>query len=308
MVVKVMVPGDLIIASAEVKRALNNKAPVVALESTVITHGLPYPQNIELARNMEAAVRRAGATPATIAVVEGKIRVGLTDAELARLAQSKSNLKISRRDLAVAIIKKASGGTTVAATMFAASQAGIRVFATGGIGGVHKENPHDISADLEALADTAVIVVCAGAKAILDLPATLEYLETIGVPIIGYKTEEFPAFYSRDSGLRVSLRLDSPQSIIEFWRVYLSLGMLNSVLVVNPIPEADAIRRSEIEPIIVKASKEAQDRHIRGQALTPFLLQRISELTGQKSVRANLALLLNNARLAAQIAVALRTN
>lgn len=303
-----MPPSDFIFASPEIGRALNRKTPVVALESTVITHGLPYPQNIQLARDMEAAVRREGATPATIALLDGKIRVGLTDEELARLAQAKSNLKVSRRDFATAIVKRASGGTTVAATMYAAYKVGIRVFATGGIGGVHKESHFDVSTDLPALAATPMIVVCAGAKAILDLPATLEYLETMGVPVIGYKTEEFPAFYSRESGLKVSLQLDTPQAIAEFAKTHWSVGMLSAMLVTNPIPESDSIPRSEMEPILAKASKEAQDKKIRGQALTPFLLQRASELSGQRSLRANLALLLNNARLAAQIANAMTTN
>jgi pseudouridine-5'-phosphate glycosidase len=305
MAVKVLKPLELVLITPEVSRAFKNHSPVVALESTVITHGLPYPQNIQLARDMESTVRKAGAVPATIALLDGKIRIGLTDQELNRLAQSKLNMKVSRRDLSTAIVKRASGGTTVAATMHIASHAGIRVFATGGIGGVHKESSFDISTDLHTLADTAIIVVCAGAKAILDLPATLEYLETVGVPVIGYKTEEFPAFYSRESGLKVNLRLDSPQAIAEFWRTHKALVMVNAVLVANPIPEADAIPRSEIEPIIAKASREAHEKKIHGQALTPYLLQRVNELTGNKSLRANLALLLNNGRLAAQIATAI---
>jgi pseudouridine-5'-phosphate glycosidase len=305
MVAKVLEAPSFIVLSADVKRALKDKAPIVALESTVITHGLPYPQNVQLARDMESAVRRGGATPATIALVDGRIRVGLGSEDLTKLASSKSNMKVSRRDLATAILTKASGGTTVAGTMYAAAQASIRVFATGGIGGVHKDNSVDISADLSALAQTPMIVVCAGAKAILDLPATLEYLETAGVPVIGYKTDEFPAFYSRESGLKVSLRLDSPADIAQFAATHWSLGIWSAVLVTNPIPEADAIPRSELEPIIAKACREAQDRKIHGQALTPFLLQRVSELTNERSLRANLALLLNNARLAAQIAVAI---
>jgi pseudouridylate synthase len=305
MAIKVAATQDFLLVEPEISRAIEGDAPIVALESTVLTHGLPYPQNLQLAHDMEAAVRGAGAIPATVALLDGKIRIGLTDQELARLANSKSNLKVSRRDLATAIVTRSSGGTTVAATMFAAAQAGIRVFATGGIGGVHKENPSDVSADLQALADTAMIVVCAGAKAILDLPATLEYLETMSVPVIGYKTDEFPAFYSRDSGLKVSLRLDSPEAIAEYWRTHRSLGLLRSVLVTNPIPEADAIPRFEMEPLIARASGEAQAKKIQGQALTPFLLQRVSQLSANKSLRANLALLLNNAKLAAQIAAAI---
>jgi pseudouridine-5'-phosphate glycosidase len=286
----------------EIKRALEMGAPVVALESTVITHGLPRPQNLALARDMEKQVRDRGATPATIAVLDGKIRIGLSDEELVRLSEAASPLKVSPRDFAAAILKKADGGTTVAGTMFAAHLAGIRVFATGGIGGVHKENPLDISADLHALAQTPMIVVCAGAKAILDLPATLEALETTGVPVVGYRTDEFPAFYSRESGLKVGARLDSPREIADFARAHWELGMKSGVLAANPIPEAESIPRSEMEPILAKASAEAIERGIHGQALTPFLLSRISELTGGRSLHANLALLLNNARLAAEIA------
>jgi pseudouridine-5'-phosphate glycosidase len=296
---------DFVVVAPEISRAIQSKAPIVALESAVITHGLPYPQNIQLARDMEAAVRQAGAIPATIAMLDGKIRVGLDDEELTRLAQSRSNLKVSRRDLATAMVTKTSGGTTVAATMFVASMEGISVFATGGIGGVHRESPFDVSADLQALADTSMIVVCAGAKAILDLAATLEYLETMGVPVIGYRTEEFPAFYSLESGLTVSLRLDSTEAIAEYWNTHRSLKMLGAVLVANPIPARHDIPMSTIEPILAKASKEAHERKIRGQALTPFLLARVSELSGGKSVEANEALLLDNARLAAQIANAI---
>lgn len=300
-----MALADLLHFSSEVSRALKNKAPVVALESTVITHGLPRPQNLQLARDMEAAIRREGATPATIGVLEGKIRVGLTDEELVRLANARSPLKVSQRDLAAAIFKKADGGTTVSGTMYIASHSDIPVFATGGIGGVHKENPHDVSNDLRALGVISMIVVCAGAKSILDLPATLEHLEMLGVPIVGYKTDEFPAFYSRESGLKVSVRLDSVEEIRAFARTHWSLVMRSAVLVANPIPEMDAIPTSQLEPMLAQASKEAKDKKIHGQALTPFLLQRLNELTNNRSLRANTALLLNNARLAAQIAKAL---
>ena len=286
----------------EIKIALDLGAPIVALESTVITHGLPHPQNLELARNMEKNVRDAGATPATIALLDGQIRIGISDEELVLLSESESTLKVSHRDFATAIVKKANGGTTVAGTMFAANMAGIKVFATGGIGGVHKESAFDISTDLRSLAEIPTIVVCAGAKAILDLPATLEYLETMGVPVIGYQTDEFPAFYSRESGLGVSVRLDSPKEIAEFARAHWNLGMKGGILVTNPIREADAISAAKMEPIIAKASAEAIEQGIHGQKLTPFLLGRISELTKGKSMKANLALLLNNARLAAQIA------
>jgi pseudouridylate synthase len=288
--------------SLEVTRALDMGVPLVALESTVITHGLPHPQNLELAREMEKQVREHGATPATIALLDGSIRIGLTDGELVRLAEADSTLKVSHRDFATAIVKKANGGTTVAGTMFAANMAGIKVFATGGIGGVHKESAFDISTDLRSLAEISTVVVCAGAKAILDLPATLEYLETMGVPVVGYKTDEFPAFYSRESGLGVSARLDSPKEIADFAKAHWNLGMKSGILVTNPIPETEAISKSEMEPIIAKASAEAIAQGIHGQKLTPFLLSRISELTKGKSLKANLALLLNNARLAAEIA------
>lgn len=290
-----------LIFSQDVAHAIKGSLPVVALESTVITHGLPHPQNLSLARDMEASVRAQGATPATIAVLNGEVRVGLTGPELEALAQD-GGMKISRRDFAGAISKGLSGGTTVAGTMFAAHQAGIRVFATGGIGGVHREPPFDISADLQALADTPMIVVCAGAKAVLNLPATLEYLETMSVPVVGFQTEEFPAFYSRGSGLKVSLRLESVEELAAFARAHLNPQMRSSVLVVNPIPEADDIPRSELEPVIVQASAEARSQGIHGPALTPFLLQRINELTEGRSLQANLSLLLNNARLAGQIA------
>jgi len=289
----------------EIKIALDLSAPIVALESTVITHGLPRPQNLQLARDMEKQVRDFGATPATVALLDGQIHIGLSDLELVRLSDAESTLKVSHRDFATAIVKKANGGTTVAGTMFAANMAGIKVFATGGIGGVHKESAFDISTDLRSLAEIPTIVVCAGAKAILDLPATLEYLETMGVPVVGYQTDEFPAFYSRESGLGVSVRLDTPKEIAEFAQAHWNLGMKGGILVTNPIPEADAIAAAEMEPIIAKASIEAIEQGIHGQKLTPFLLGRISELTKGKSLKANLALLLNNARLAAQIAAEL---
>lgn len=291
-----------VILNAEVTRALNLNLPVVAFESTVITHGLPHPQNLQLARDMEQQARDAGATPATIALLDGKIRVGLSDAELIQLAAARNPLKVSHRDFATAIVKKMDGGTTVAGTMFAAHQVDIEVFATGGIGGVHKESAFDISTDLRALAEIPMIVVCAGAKAILDLPATLEYLETMGVPVVGYQTDEFPAFYSRESGLKVSVRLDTPKQIADFAQAHWNFGMCSAILVTNPIPAADAIPAAEMQPMIEQASAEAIAKGIHGQALTPFLLGRISELTQGKSLKANLSLLLNNAKLAAQIA------
>ncbi|MBC8336386.1 MAG: pseudouridine-5'-phosphate glycosidase [Anaerolineales bacterium] len=290
------------IISPEILRALELALPIVALESTVITHGLPIPQNIKLAQDMEAKIHEQGAVPATIALLDGKIRIGISQGELDKLAKAKDPVKVSRRDFARAIVKKLDGGTTVAGTMLAAQQAGIRVFATGGIGGVHREGHLDISTDLQALADTPMIVVCAGAKSILDLPATLEYLETMAVPVVGYQTDEFPAFFSRTSGLNVSVRLDTPEEIVSFAKAHWDLGLKSAILVTNPIPEAYSLPNEEIDPIIAKASEDAQSRDIHGQALTPFLLQRINELSKGRSLRSNLILLENNAVLAAKIA------
>jgi len=295
-----------LINSNEVVEGEKNLSPIVALESTVLTHGLPRPQNLQLAHDMERVIREEGATPATIGFLEGRLHVGLNDTELERLANEGEAHKVGPRDFATVISKKAAGGTTVAGTMLACKHANIKVFATGGIGGVHRESGFDISADLQALATIPMIVVCAGAKAILDLPATLEYLETMSVPVVGYGTDEFPAFYSRESGLDVSIKLDSPQEIVDFARAHWNTGLQSAILVANPVPLADAIPKSGMEPVIEQASKEAQEKKIHGQELTPFLLQRINELTQGKSMRANLSLLLNNARLAAQIALAMR--
>ena len=295
------------ILSSQILSALQANRPAVALESTVITHGLPRPQNLELARAMEQIVRENGATPATIALLDGQVHVGLTDAELERLANLDNVRKVSRRDFATAILKKECGGTTVAGTMFAAHNAGIRVFATGGIGGVHDVATLDISTDLQALADTPMIVVCAGAKAILDLPATLEYLETMAVPVVGYGTDEFPAFYSRKSGLPVSVRLDSSQDVVAFAKAHWDLGMPSAVLVCQPLSPEEEIPQEKISGAIQQARRAAHDQGVHGQPLTPFLLARLSELTSGESLKANLALLKNNARLGAQIAVALST-
>ena len=292
--------------SADVKRAMSASLPIVALESTVLTHGLPRPQNLYLARDMENAVRENGATPATIGFLDGTLHVGLADPQLERLAGEKDAYKVGPRDFATVIYKEASGGTTVAGTMWVCKPAGLKVFATGGIGGVHREAPFDISADLQALATIPMIVVCAGAKAILDLPATLEYLEMMSVPVVGYGVDEFPAFYSRDSGLDVSVNLETPQEIVDFAKAHWSTGMQSAVLVANPIPAGNAIPKSVMEPHIKQAIREAHDKEIHGKEVTPFLLQRVSELTEGKSMQANLSLLLNNARLAAQIATALR--
>ncbi|HUE99661.1 MAG TPA: pseudouridine-5'-phosphate glycosidase [Anaerolineales bacterium] len=297
---------EIIITSNDVKRAMNIAVSVVALESTVLTHGLPRPQNLQLAHDLEHAIREEGATPATIGFLDGYLHIGLSESELDRLANERDVHKVSLRDFATVISQEASGGTTVAGTMFACKHANIKFFATGGIGGVHRESGFDVSADLQALATIPMIVVCAGAKAILDLRATLEYLETMSVPVVGYGTSEFPAFYSRESGLDVSVNLDTAQDIVQFAKAHWSTGMQSAVLVANPIPMAAAIPKSEMDPIIEKASNEAQEKQIHGKKLTPFLLQRISELTRGKSLQANLSLLLNNARLAAQIAHAWR--
>jgi len=290
------------VSPEEVKQALKGVAPIVALESTVLTHGLPRPQNLQLAQDMERTVREEGAIPATIGFLDGALHVGMNSAELERLANEKQPFKVGPRDFAAVMTTHSCGGTTVAGTMLACKQAGIKVFATGGIGGVHRDAPFDISSDLQALAVIPMIVVCAGAKAILDLPATLEYLETMSVPVVGYQTDHFPAFYSRESGLKVSARADNPEEIVEFAKTHWEMGLQSAVLVVNPVPEAEAVSRSEIEPVIEKAVREAHEKGIRGKEVTPFLLQRIAELSGGRSMRANLALLLNNARLAAQIA------
>jgi pseudouridine-5'-phosphate glycosidase len=291
-----------IILAEEVRQAVKLGSPVVALESTVITHGLPYPQNLQLAKDMEAEVRQHGALPATVGVVDGQVFVGLDAGQLAALAQGEGLVKVSVRDYGPAMALGLSGGTTVAGTLRAAHLAGLRIFATGGIGGVHRQAPFDVSADLVQLARTPLVVVCAGAKAILDLPATLEVLETYGVPVIGYQTDEFPAFYSRSSGLPVSARVDTPEQVALVAQAHRALGMTSAVLVCVPPPEDDALPAEQVNGAIEQALAEAQEAHIRGQQVTPFLLRRVSELTHGSSLRANLALLRNNARVAAQIA------
>ena len=279
--------------------------PQVALESTVISHGLPFPQNLALAQEMEAIVRRHSAEPRTVAVIGGELRAGLSDTELFHLATARNVRKVSRRDLPIVVARKLDGATTVATTMWVAQRFGIEVFATGGIGGVHRGNGSDISADLQELAQTPVIVVCAGAKAILDLPATLEYLETFGVTVVGFGTDEFPAFYSRSSGLPVDVRCDSGEEVAAIWRAKRALGLPGGLLVTVPIPAEMEIPAGEIEPAIEQAVKEAEMRGLRSAEVTPFLLTRIAQLTGERSLRANLALLHNNAAIAGQIAVAL---
>jgi pseudouridine-5'-phosphate glycosidase len=294
-----------LIIHPEVQAALDAGRPVVALESTLITHGLPRPHNLEVARVLEATVREAGAVPATIAILGGQITVGLTDEQLAYLAEAENVRKCSRRDLPIAVGRGEDGATTVAGTMILAHMAGIRVFATGGIGGVHRGHPFDVSADLLELGRTPVTVVCAGAKAILDLPLTLEVLETQGVAVIGYGTEEFPAFYARSSGLPIDVRCDTPLEVAAIVRAREDLNLTGGTLVAVPIPFGDELPAAEAEPAIATALAEAEAQGIKGKAVTPFLLARVSELTGEASLRANVALLLNNARVAAAIALAL---
>ena len=293
--------------SPEVGDALASGRAVVALESTIITHGMPYPQNLVMAGEVEAIVRASGAVPATVALMKGQIRVGLAPADLLELAETGMRAaKASRRDVAALLAAKATAGTTVATTMQAADMAGIKLFATGGIGGVHRgaELSFDVSADLEELGLTPVAVVCAGAKAILDLPKTLEVLETKGVPVIGYGTDDFPAFWTRSSGLKADLRLDTPAQVAQFLETQFSLG-LGGVLIGNPIPEADAMDPAYISSMIEQALADAGASGISGKATTPYLLKRIFELTDGKSLVSNIALVKNNARVAADIAVAL---
>tara|TARA_R110002020_G_scaffold232139_3_gene443586 strand:- start:38690 stop:39601 length:912 start_codon:yes stop_codon:yes gene_type:complete len=295
--------------SAEVAEARASGAALVALESTIITHGMPYPQNVEVARQVEEDIRAAGAVPATIAVIKGTLHIGLEDEQLAALGQAKGVAKLSRADMAACIATGGTGATTVAATMIAAHLAGIHVFATGGIGGVHKgaEDSFDISADLLELAQTPVTVVAAGAKAILDVDKTLEVLETQGVPVIAFGQDAFPAFWSRGSKLRAPLRMDSAERIAAAHAMRIGMGIPGGQLVANPIPEDAEIPASEMAPVIATAQADALRAGITGKAVTPYLLQRIFELTEGRSLEANIALVRNNARLAAEIALHLRT-
>ncbi|MCG2821028.1 MAG: pseudouridine-5'-phosphate glycosidase [Candidatus Atribacteria bacterium] len=288
----------------EVKEALEEGKPVVALESTLISHGFPYPENLEVAEEMEEIIRGYGVVPATIAVIKGKIKVGLTRGELEFMATSKDILKASRRDLAVIAAKGLNGATTVAATMMVAERAGIKVFATGGIGGVHRgaEKTFDISADLQELARTPVAVVCSGAKAILDLPLTLEYLETMGVPIIGFRTDEFPAFYCRESGLKVDYVVNDEVEAAKIIRAMQDLELGGGMIIANPVPEEYALSMEYMNEMIEEAVRAAEKEGIKGKKLTPYLLNKIKELTGGKSLKANIALVKNNARVAAKIA------
>ena len=289
----------------------SNAQPPVALESTVITHGLPYPQNLTLANDMEAAVRAHGAEPRTIGIVQGELIAGLSSEQLAYLASAaqapeQHDLhKVSRRDLPIAVARRWNGGTTVATTMWIAHRHGISVFATGGIGGVHRGDGADVSADLQELAQTPVIVVCAGAKAILNLPATLEYLETFGVSVVGWGTDEFPAFYSHQSGLPVDVCCQAAPEVAAIWRAKQALGLPGGLLVTVPVPKEEEIAAAEIEPVIQQAVAEAVAQGLRSAQVTPFFFFFLAQLTGERSLRANLALLKNNATVAAQIAVAL---
>ncbi len=292
--------------SPEVARARRGGHPLVALESAVITHGLPRPQNLLLARALEQVVREQGAVPATVAILDGKVRVGLSEAQLERLASEDGARKISRRDYGIALARGENGGTTVAGTLIAARQVGIRVFATGGIGGVHRNAAFDVSADLPELGRSPLVVVCAGAKSILDLPATLEVLETMGVAVLGYQTDDFPAFYSASSGLPVNVRVESVQDVVRIAREHWQMGLESALLVVQPPPAEAALAQEQVEEAIQVAMAEAEKNQIRGAAVTPFLLERVSRLSGGASLQANLALLENNARLAAQIAAALQ--
>ncbi len=289
----------------EVKKALDEGRPVVALESTIISHGMPYPQNVETALQVEKIIRECGATPATIAIIGGRLKAGLSEAEIDYLGKTGSGVtKASRRDLPVLVARKADGATTVTTTMMIAAMAGIKIFATGGIGGVHRgaEVTMDISADLEELAQTPVMVVCAGAKSILDLGLTLEYLETKGVTVLGYGTEELPAFYTRKSGFGVDYRMDTPAELAEAFHVKQTLGLKGGMLVTNPIPEEYAMDHEVINKAIDEAIAEAKEQGIHGKETTPFLLAKVKELTGGDSLDSNIQLVFNNARLAAATA------
>lgn len=291
----------------DVLEALEKEKPVVALESTIISHGMPYPQNVEMALTVENIIRKEGAIPATIAILEGRIKVGLTKDEIEYLGKAKNVVKTSRRDIPFIVAKKLDGATTVASTMIIAALAGIKVFATGGIGGVHRgaQETFDISADLQELAKTNVAVVCAGAKSILDIGLTLEYLETFGVPVVGYGTDEFPAFYTRKSGYKVDYRVESAEELAVAIKTKWNLGLNGGVVVANPIPEEYEMDYDVITKAINDAVVEAEAKGIRGKETTPFLLARVKELTGGDSLESNIALVYNNAKVAAQLAIEL---
>ena len=293
--------------SEEVLAARAAGKPVVALESTIISHGMPYPQNVQTAREVEQIIRDGGAVPATIAIIDGKICVGLSDAQLEQLGNTEGVLKVSRRDLPYVLSQKKLGATTVAATMICAELADIRVFVTGGIGGVHRgaQTSFDISADLQELAHTSVAVVCAGAKSILDLPLTLEYLETHGVPVVSVGQAQFPAFFTRESGLNADFQLDGAAELADFIRTKWQLGLNGGVVVANPVPQADAMPKTEIDAMTEQALREAEAQGVNGKAVTPFLLERIKQLTEGRSLDTNIALVKNNAVLGAALAVQL---
>jgi len=289
----------------EVRLALENNQPVVALESTIISHGMPYPQNVEMAKKVEAIIRSEGAVPATIAIMNGKIKIGLTDEDLEVFAKSKEVAKVSRRDLASIVAKKSLGATTVASTMMCAEMAGIKFFVTGGIGGVHRgyEETLDVSADLEELAQTNVNVICAGAKAILDLPRTMEFLETKGVPVVGYQTDVLPAFYTRTSNIKLPLSVENVEELAAMIHVKEELSLKGGVLIANPIPESDSLDETYINEIIDNAIEQSFKDGITGKDTTPYLLKIIVEKTKGKSLEANLALVYNNAKVGAKLAV-----
>jgi pseudouridine-5'-phosphate glycosidase len=301
-----MIMNDLLSLLPEVREALRVGAPVVALESTIISHGMPYPTNVQTAREVEEIVRAKGAIPATIALLQGRIHIGLSSEQLDTLGRAKNVRKVSRRDLPIALVSGQMGATTVAATMFCAHLAGISVFVTGGIGGVHRrgEVTLDISADLMELASTPVAVVCAGAKAILDLPRTLEVLETHGVPIVGFQTDQFPAFYTRSSGLPVDVRLDDPADVARVMATKWKLGLAGGILVTTPVPEADAMDSREIDEVIEQSLEEANSLSLQGKDITPFLLKKIVERTEGRSLATNVALVKHNADVGAAIAIA----
>jgi len=296
---------DELLYSDEVWTAINENKPLVGLETAVVTHGLPYPINIELAQAMENVVREEGAVPATVGVLGGKAQIGMREEDILLLAQDHEVIKVSRRDFSRAAAKKLNGGTTVAGTLTALHKAGINVFATGGIGGVHRNAPFDISADLPTLAQTPALVVCAGAKSILDLPATLEMLETLSVPVVGYQTNLFPAFYARSSGLPLSAQVEDLEQAALLAESHWGMGINSAVLLVVPPPLDDALPDRQMEEAVEQALKDAEEHKITGQEVTPFLLKRVSEITGKASLKANLGLLLNNARVAARVAVKL---
>ncbi|MBV9773972.1 MAG: pseudouridine-5'-phosphate glycosidase [Gemmatimonadetes bacterium] len=295
----------MIRTSPEVQSALDGGRPVVALESTVLAHGLPRPRNLEVGRALEDEVRGGGATPATVGIIAGEAKVGLSDAEVERMATADGVLKLSTRDLPVAVARGSDGATTVAATMWLARRAGVPVFATGGIGGVHRGEAHDVSADLTELGRTPMIVVCAGAKSILDLPATREGLETAGVLVVGWGTDEFPAFYSPRSGLPVDVRADGPEEVAALWRAQRELAIPGTLLLCVPPPPEQALDAAEIDAAIGRALRRAEGEGVRGKEVTPFLLRAVAEETGGRSLETNVALLRNNARVAASVAAAL---